>query len=106
LDRTIGDHLVGVHVGLRAGTPLKYDQWKLTVPTAVDHLLCGAHDRVDFFFGMAVFPVGQGRAFFQDAERADDWPAPPETVDSDGKVLVGPLGLRAPQMIGRNLDVP
>src|SRR5580704_6872906 len=70
LDRTIGDHLVSVHVGLRAGTRLKYDQWKLTVPTAVDHLLRGAHDQVDFFLGkLAQFPVGQGRAFFQDAER-------------------------------------
>jgi hypothetical protein len=106
LNRAIGNHLVRVHVGLRARTCLKHDQRKLTVPTAVNHLLGGTHDQIDFFLRkLAQFPVGQGRTFLQDAERPDDRATPAETLDPDGEVEVRPLGLGPPQMIGRNLHV-
>ena len=106
LDGAIGNHLVRVHVGLRARPCLKHDQRKLTVPTAVNHLLGGTHDQIDFVLRqLAQFPVGQGRTFLQDAERPDDRPAPAETLDPDGEVDVRPLGLCAPQMVCGNLDV-
>ena len=53
LDRPVGDHFVGVHVGLRAGTGLEHNQRKLFVPSAVDHLLRGTHDQIDFFLRRA-----------------------------------------------------
>jgi hypothetical protein len=106
LDCAIGDHLVSVHVGLCAGARLKHDQRKFAVPTAVDHLLRGTHDQVDFFPGkLAQLPVGKGGAFLQDAESADHRTAPAETFDPDREVDAGPLGLRTPQMICRNLNV-
>ena len=46
LDRAVGDHLVGVHVRLRAGAGLEHDQRKFAVPAAVDDFLRRAHDQV------------------------------------------------------------
>src|SRR5258708_37852009 len=61
---------------------------------------------MDFFLGkLAWFTVGKGGTFLQDAERPDNRTAPTETLDPDGKVEMRSLGLRAPQMIGWNLDV-
>ena len=47
LDRAVGDHLVGIHVRLRAGTGLKHDQRKFAVELAVDHFLRRALDQRD-----------------------------------------------------------
>src|SRR5208283_2742998 len=102
----VGDHLVRVHVGLRAGTGLKYDQRELIVPSAVDNFLRGNYDQVDFFFGkLTQFAVGERRAFFQNTESADHRTAPPETLNTDAKVGAGPLRLRAPQMTGRDVNL-
>src|ERR1700678_4431614 len=107
LDRAIGDYLVGIHIGLRARTRLEHDQRKLTVPTAVDHFLRGTYDQVDFFLRkLAQLPVGEGSAFFQDAERSDHGAAPAKTLNSDREIHVGALGLCAPQLIGWNLYIP
>ena len=35
----VGDHLVDVHVGLRAGSGLPHQQWKMIVEFSVHHLL-------------------------------------------------------------------
>src|SRR6266404_2488077 len=107
LNRAIGDHLVRVHVGLRARTGLKHDQRKLTVQTAVDYFLCGTHDQINFLLRkLAQISVGEGGTLLQDAECSDHRSAPPETLDPNWKVGVRPLGLRAPQMLGRHLDFP
>ena len=41
LNRTVGDHLVGVHVRLGAGTCLPHDKREMVVQFAVDHLASG-----------------------------------------------------------------
>ena len=48
LDRAIGDHLVGIHVGLCPRSGLKDNQWKLAVQLAVDDILRGTNDQIDF----------------------------------------------------------
>ena len=59
LDRAVGDHLVGVHVRLRAGTGLEHDERELRVERAVDHLLRGARDQLDLVGGkLAELAVG------------------------------------------------
>ena len=104
LNRPIGDHLIGVHVGLRPRTCLEHNQWKLFIPSAVDHFLRRTHNEIDFFLRkLAQFSVGQGRTLFQDAEGSNDWPAPAKTLDSNWKVHVRALGLCTPQAARRGL---
>jgi len=42
--RAVGDHLVQIHVGLRAGAGLPHHQREVIVQLAVDHLLGRLHD--------------------------------------------------------------
>ena len=106
MDRTIGDHLVGVHVGLRARTGLEDNQRKFVIPSAVDHFLCGTNDQIDFFFGkLAQFAVGQGGTFLQNAESSNDRAAPPKALNANWKIPMRALRLRTPQVLGWNLDV-
>ncbi len=101
LHRPIRDHLVGVHVGLRAGASLEYDQRKLGIPCAVDHFLCGAYNQLDFFERkLTQFAIGQRCAFLHDSECPDNGASPAKSVDANRKVFEGALGLRAPQVIG------
>ena len=73
---------------------------------AVDHLLRGPDDQVDLLLGqLAELAVGERRALLEDAEGADHRPAPAEALDADREVAMRPLGLRAPQAVGRDLDV-
>src|SRR5207237_8625596 len=84
---------------------LKHDQWKLTVPLASDHFLRGAHNQVDLFLGqLAQLAIRQRGAFFQNPQGADHWAAPAESLDADRKSQTGALGLRTPQVLGRDFD--
>ena len=56
LDRAVRDHLVGVHVGLRAGAGLPHHQREMLVELAVDHFLGGRDD------GLAELRGRAGRA--------------------------------------------
>jgi hypothetical protein len=105
-DRAIGDHLVGVHVGLGARAGLEHHQRELEVPPAVDHLLRGLDDEIDLRLGqLPELAVGERGAFLENAERADHRPAPMETTDADREIEVRALSLRAPHVARRNLDV-
>jgi hypothetical protein len=46
LVRAIRDHLVDVHVRLRAAAGLPDDEWEFVVELAADHLVGGLHDEV------------------------------------------------------------
>src|SRR5919199_6657871 len=106
LDSAIGDHLVGVHVGLRARAGLEDDKRELAVQLAVDHLLGSPRDQIDLVVGqLAQLFIRQRRALLQDAERADHGTSPPIPLDADGKILVGALGLSAPQVIRGYVDL-
>jgi hypothetical protein len=106
LDRAVGDHLVGIHVGLGAGAGLEHDQREFAIPFAVDHLLRGGDDQIDLSLRqLTELAVRERRAFLEDADRADHRAIPVEALDSDRKVQVRALSLRAPETIGRHLDV-
>ena len=105
LNRTVGDHLVRVHVRLRAGPGLEHDERKLGVQTTVDDLLRRAHDQRHLVGGqLAERAVGLSRAFLENPERANNRPSPAKPVDADRKVVDRALRLRAPQTIGRDAD--
>ncbi len=100
LDRAVGDHLVGVHVRLRAGTGLEHDQRKLGVELAVDHFLRRALDQCRLVaIELAERRVGARRAFLQQTERADHRPAPLEAAHTDREIVDRALRLRAPQVL-------
>ena len=103
LDGAVRDHLVGVHVGLRAGARLPDHQRKFAVVLAVDHLL----RRHDDGFGelrieIAQRVIGLGRALLDDAERADQGKR--HALAADLEVAEAALGLRAPILAGGDFD--
>ena len=49
--------------------------------------------------------IGERCGLLDDAERADDWTGEAEAIDADAEILERPLCLRAPQPIGRHLDI-
>ena len=58
----VGDHLVRVHVALRAGSRLKHDERKLRIERAGDHLIRRPRDQVRAILGdRAELAVGQCR---------------------------------------------
>ncbi len=102
-DRAIRDHLIRVHVGLRAGPGLPDDQREVIVKLAVDHFSCGGGNRVaDLGAHVPLVDIDQGTGFLDDAKRADDrnglaFPANREILDR-------PLCLRAPIFVGGNIQ--
>src|SRR5258705_4493060 len=95
----VGDHLIEVHVALRAGAGLPDHQRKMIVELAVDHLARGAGDGA----GAALveqpkFAIGFRGCKLDDAERANDRHRHP--VLADAEILPRTFGLRAPIAIG------
>ena len=71
-ERTVGDHLVGVHVGRGAGAPLDHVDDKLIVQLAGDDLVAGDDDGVgDFFIEQAQLLVGERGGLLDLGERPD-----------------------------------
>src|SRR5215472_14170129 len=101
----VGDHLVGVHVRLGAGTGLPDRERELGVELAVDDLLRGRDDRRALLrIELAHRHVGLGAGALDDAERAHDRQR--LLLPADLEVLQRALGLRAPIVLGRDLDRP
>ena len=104
LDRPVGDHLVGVHVGLGARAGLPHHQGEVVVQLAVDHVLGGTGDGLgDLRFQIVQLRVGARGRLLDDAQRADHRPG--QAFAADGEVDQRALGLRAPVAIGRDLQV-
>src|SRR5258705_8575957 len=99
----IGDHLVEIHVGLRAGSGLPDDKGKMIVELALDHLARGADDGAGAaLVEQTKFAIGFRRCELDDAERTNDRHRHP--VMADTEILPRSLRLRAPVAIGGNLD--
>ena len=103
LVRAVGDHLIEVHVGLRAGAGLPHDQREVIVELALDHFARGAGDgpgsaRVD----QAEFAIGLRRRQFDDAECVHDLDR--HAIAADPEVLPRAFGLGAPIAIGGDVD--
>src|SRR5207245_8167526 len=72
----------------------------------VDDVLRGADDEVDLLARqLTELPVRERRALLEDAERPDHGPAPVESIHADREIPALALGLRAPQVICRDLDI-
>jgi hypothetical protein len=72
LDGAVGDHLVGIHVGLGAGARLPDDEGEVGVELAFDHLLRGLDDDpAELRIELAEVHVGFGSGALDDAKRPD-----------------------------------
>lgn len=75
------------------------------MPLALRDFVRGPHDQLGLIERQLIqFAIGDGRAFLQDAERANDCPIPAKAVATDGKILAAPLSLSPPQMICGNVN--
>ncbi len=103
LDRPVRDHLVGVHVRLRARTRLPDRQREVRVELAFHNLVRGGDDGLaDGRVELAEVHVGLGGGALDDAERADNRQR--LLLPADAEILERALRLRAPILVGRNLD--
>ena len=99
LDGAVGDHLVGVHVRLRAAAGLPHDQREVVVEFAGDDLVGGAHDQVARLFPQhAELGVGDRRRLLDDAEGAHHLDR--HAFAADAEVVARPFRLRPPVAVG------
>ena len=100
----VGEHLVDVHVGLRAGAGLPHDQREFGVVLAGDHFVRRLCDRLA---GLAVdlvqFDIDQRAGALDPRERADELHR--HALAGNAEVLQAALRLRAPQPVRRHLHL-
>ena len=101
--RAVGQHLVDIHVGLRARAGLPHHQRKFTRVLAGDDFVSGGHDgrgllRVLQAQGL----VDHGRGALDLGQRLDDLAR--LLLARDVEVLQRSLRLRAPQLVDRDFD--
>ncbi len=105
-ERLVGEvrnHLVHVHVGLRARSGLPDDERKLVVVPAVDHLLRRRRDRVaEPAVERAQRHVGERSGLLLERERADEGKR--HALAADAEILERALRLRSPIALGRDRD--
>ena len=95
LDGAVGDHFVGVHVGLRAAAGLPDAQGELIVEFAGDHVVSRLGDQARLFRReLAKLLIDQGRGLFQNAESTDQLGGHGVAADIEMHKRAG--GLRAP----------
>ncbi len=101
----VGDHLVDVHVGLRAGTGLPHQQREMPVQPAVGDVLRHRDDRLR---AAAVerteIAVDLGGGALDQAERTHDLDR--HAFRTDAEIVQRALGLRAPQPVGGDSERP
>ena len=104
----VGNDLVAVHVGLRAGAGLPDDQREVVQQLAGDDLVGGLLDGGQLFRGhlfRAQSAVGPRRGLLQNAKCVDDLSRHRLNADADREVVVAALGLCAPVFVGRDPDL-
>ncbi len=100
----VGQHLVDVHVGLRAGAGLPDDERELAAVAAGRHLVGRRHDGERRGVGQqAEFAVDPGAGALDLGQRADQFFR--HAFAGNGEMLQRALRLRAPQMVVSYLDV-
>ena len=101
----VGDHLVDVHVGLRAGAGLPNHQRELIVELAVDDFGRRLHDRLGApRIERAELAIDFGGGALDQRQRRDQRPR--HALVADAEIIARTLGLRAPIAIGRDFDRP
>ncbi len=104
LDRAIGDHLVDVHIRLRAAAGLPHAQRKVIVEVPRDHFLRRLDDEIrPPFVKPAEIVVRQRRGLLDRSEGMHDLDR--NAIVADREVLERALRLRAPVAVGGDLDL-
>ena len=102
--RQVRDHLVGVHVGAGAGAGLKHVDRELRVVAAVGHLRAAASMAAGERAGkQSESRVGRRGGLLDQRQRRDE--AARHVQAADREVLDRALRLRAPQRVGRHLQL-
>ena len=100
----VGDHLVRDHVHRHARAGVEWIEPELIDVLASEHLVTGFHDGVAAFrIETAGLGVRNGLGLLDRDERADE--RGERLQPADRVVLDAPLCLRAPQGVGRYLDL-
>ena len=104
----VGDHLVGVHVGLGARPRLPDHQREMAVERPGRHLTGCGFDHSQFFrrhlFRQQLM-VCPGGCLLQNAEGVGDLPRHGFDAHADGEVIPASLCLRAPVSVGGDADL-
>ena len=99
----IGDHLVGVHVRLRAGPGLPDDQREVAVPLALHHFVGSRGNcRGKAWIELAGVSVDLRRRAFNQRQGMDNFDR--HALSADREVLQRALRLRAPIAIAGDID--
>ena len=99
----VRDDLVGIHIGLGAGTGLPDHQGEFGIPCAVGDFAGGLGDGVaQAGIQLAQFHIHLRRRLFQNTQGADQRHR--HGFAADFEILQTARGLRAPIMFGRNLN--
>ncbi len=100
---SIGNHLVHVHVGLRAAARLPNAQWKMLIQLAGNHFVRRLRDQLRLFRGkFSEVLIHQRRGFFQNAKSANHLRR--HRVLANSEVNQRARGLRAIVAVGGNVD--
>src|SRR5689334_24467903 len=103
LNRTVRDHLVGVHVGLRSTAGLPDSQRKVLVEFSFNDLIASLHDQLRLIVReFAELFIDERRGFLENAERANHLTRHP--VIADIEMMKRALRLSPPVAITGNLD--
>ena len=103
-DRTVGDDLVGVHVGLRAAPCLPYHERKVLVEQTVDDLLRDTgYQFTCLLFESTEACVAAGGGQLENSERPNELAR--HAFVSDSEIGERSGGLRPPITIRRHLDL-
>ena len=103
LDGPVGQHLVDVHVALRARSRLPHEQWEVLVEFAGDRLFRGLHDHLrQPRFQPACLLVDQRAGFLHQSVGVVDLDG--HAVGAYREMLQRTLGLGAPVPIGGHVD--
>ncbi len=102
--RTVGEHLVHVHVGLGAGAGLPDHQGKFVVMLSGDDLVRCLDNGVAFLcVEQAEFDVHHRGGALHQRQRADQFHR--HALARNSEVVKAALGLRAPQAVSRDFDL-
>lgn len=101
---TVADDLVGVHVGLGAGTSLPDHKGEVIIKLAGDDLVSSLDNGVGLLGVQTVVKVRLGGGLLKDTERLDDGQGHSLALSANLEVLEGALGLRAPVFVSGHLD--
>lgn len=105
LDCSIGNDLVGVHVGLSSGACLPHNEWEVIIMLSLSDLVCCLNDGLADLWVQAELKVCLGSCFLQHSEGPHDWKRHSFSLASDLEVHERPLGLSTPVSVGRHLKL-